>query len=90
MAEQTRGGESVSPQIGNMGAVAFSDTENFSLPGIPFNIKNDGETAVTIEVNLWGMTPGEFVATRFETGWNPEIIREIKYTSQTLSLKWGY
>ena len=56
----------------------------------PFNIKNDGETAVVLEVNLWGMEPGEFVATRFETGWNPEIVREIKQTSINATLVWGY
>jgi hypothetical protein len=81
----------VSPQIGNMGAVSDLNNSNFSIPGNPFNLKNDGETAVTLSVNLWSMEPGEFVATRFETGWNPEIIREIQQTSISgLNLKWGY
>ena len=53
-------------------------------------MKNDGETAVTLEVNLWGMPEGEFISTRFETGWNPEIIREIKKTSVATALVWGY
>lgn len=89
MAETTRGGEAVSPQIGKMGVISLS-AKNFKLEGVPFNIKNDGETAVTLEVNLYGDEPGNFIATRFEVGWNPEIIREIKQTSQTIDLKWGY
>jgi len=36
------------------------------------------------------MPEGEFIATRFETGWNPEIVREVKTTSQTNALLWGY
>ena len=87
----TRSGDMVSPQIGNMGVVTNLNNANFSIPGIPFNLKNDGEAAVTLSVNLWSMKPGEFVSTRFETGWNPEIIREIQQTSLSgLNLKWGY
>lgn len=86
----TRGGEVVSPQIGKIGAVTGLDLSNFSVEGVPFNIKNDGEGAVFLEVNLWGMDPGQFVKTRFETGWNPEIVREIKQTSINPTLIWGY
>lgn len=86
----TRGGEVVSPQIGKIGAVIGLDSSNFSVEGVPFNIKNDGEGAVFLEVNLWGMEPGQFVKTRFETGWNPEIVREIKQTSINPTLIWGY
>ena len=85
----TRGGEVVSAQIGKMGVIDLS-TQNFKINGIPFNVKNDSETAVFIDVNLWGMEPGTFVHTRFETGWNPEIIREIKQTSINATLLWGY
>lgn len=88
---RTRGGEVVSAQIGKIGAVAGLANGNFTLEeGVPYNIKNDGDTAVILEVNLWGMNPGEFVATRFETGWNPEIVREIKQTSINATLIWGY
>lgn len=87
----SRGGEVVSPQIGNIGVIDNLNNGNFAKEDTPFNVKNDGETAVVLEVNLWGMRPGEFVSTRFETGWNPEIIREIKQTSLgNLNLKWGY
>jgi hypothetical protein len=87
----TRGGEVVSLQIGNIGVIDNLNNGNFAKEDTPFNVKNDGETAVVLEVNLWGMGPGEFVSTRFETGWNPEIIREIKQTSLgNLNLKWGY
>jgi hypothetical protein len=87
----TRSGEMVSQQIGKMGVIGSLNNASFLLPGTPFNLKNDGETAVTLLVNLWGMPPGEFVATRFEVGWNPEIIREVRQTSlPSLNLKWGY
>jgi hypothetical protein len=81
----------VSLQIGKMGVINGLDASNFKLEGTPFNLKNDGDTAVVLRVNLWSMAAGEFVATRFEVGWNPEIIREIERVSLTnLNLKWGY
>ena len=87
----TRGGETVSAQIGRIGPIEGLSTGNFKMEDTPFNIKNDGETAVVLEVNLWGMEPEEFVSTRFETGWNPEIVREIKQTDlPDINLKWGY
>ena len=86
----TRGGEVVSAQIGNIGAVTGLISGNFKIEEVPFNIKNDGEAAVLLEVNLWGMKPGTFVKTRFEVGWNPEIVREIKQTSINTNLIWGY
>lgn len=84
-----RQGDTVSAQISQMGAVSFPDDGSpFSL-GRPFNLKNDGEAAVILEVNLWGMAPGEYVTTRFETGWNPEIINEIKPSAAATALFWG-
>ena len=85
----TRSGEMPSAQIGIMGEITGLDAGNFKQE-VGFNIKNDGESAVFLEVNLWGMDPGTFVNTRFEPGWNPEIVREIKTTSQNVSLKYGY
>lgn len=86
---ENRNGDLVSPQISVMGTITFADEENFKKD-TPFCIKNDGDTAVVLEVNLWGMPEGAFIATRFDTGWNPEIVREIKATSQTNALHWGY
>lgn len=87
----TRGGETISAQIGNMGAITDLESKNFSIPTIPFNLKNDGDDAIELEVNLWGMKAGEYIKTVFDVGWNPEIIREIKQTDlQNLNLKWGY
>jgi len=87
----TRSGDMVSPQIGKMGIISDLNNANFSIEGIPFNLKNDGETSVILSVRLWSMPVDEFVATRFEPGWNPEIIREIQQTSlSNLNLKWGY
>lgn len=85
-----RNGDLVSAQISVIGKVEFTDGANFKKD-VPFCIKNDGETAVELEVKLWGMAESDgFVKTRFETGWNPEIVREIKVTSQTNALLWGY
>ena len=42
----TRGGETVSAQIGRIGPIEGLSSGNFKLEGTPFNIKNDGETAV--------------------------------------------
>ncbi|KAA6303119.1 MAG: hypothetical protein EZS26_000722 [Candidatus Ordinivivax streblomastigis] len=87
----TRSGDMVSPQIGKMGIIGNLNNSNFQIPGTQFNLKNDGETAVILAVNLWSMKSGEFVQTRFDIGWNPEIIREIQQTSlSNLNLKWGY
>lgn len=84
---RNRKGDTVSAQISSMGAVSFQDGQPFDI-GRPFNLKNDGEAAVILEVNLWSMEPGEYIATRFDTGWNPEIIRSIKPTSAP-NLLWG-
>lgn len=83
-----RNGDLVSAQVSVAGPVSF-DGGNFRKD-VPFCVKNDGEAAVVLEVNLWGMPEGEFIATRFETGWNPEIVREIKVTSSKTALLWGY
>ena len=86
-----RNGDVVSAQVSVAGLVDFSAGFQSTHPlDTPFCVKNDGEAAVVLEVNLWGMPEGEFIATRFTTGWNPEIVREIKKTSQTTALIWGY
>lgn len=77
-----RQGDTVSAQISEMAAVTFENGQPFNLER-PLNLKNDGEAACFLEVNLWGMPPGQYVNTRFETGWNPEIIKEIKPTAAT-------
>ncbi len=89
--DTTRGGEAVSAQIGVIGVIADLETQNFRSENTPFNVKNDGDAAVSLEVNLWGMAPGEFVETRFEVGWNPEIVREIRQNETPgLNLKFGF
>ena len=88
----TRSGEMVSMQIGKMGLITNLANANFSLSdGQSFNVKNDGNTYVDLEVRLAGMNAGEFVSTRFDVGWNPEIVKEVKKTSLAgLKLKYGY
>ena len=86
----TRSGDMVSQQIGKIGVISGLNNANFKSNS-PFNLKNDGETDVFLDINLWSMEPGEYIKTRIFVGWNPEIIREIKKTSQTgLKLCWGY
>ena len=85
---QNRNGDVVRAQVSVIGNVDFAKG-NFKKD-VPFCIKNDGDAAVILEVNLWGMPEGEFISTRFETGWNPEIVREIKKTSINATLLWGY
>ena len=48
---QNRNGDMVSPQVSVIGAVEFTDGQNFKKD-TPFCIKNDGDTAVFLEVNL--------------------------------------
>lgn len=88
---QSAGGEAVSFEINNFGVVSGLDTANFTLkPGQPFKIKNDGTAAVALEVRTSKMEEGEFVATNFDPGWNPENVVEIKMTATAVTLKWGY
>lgn len=85
-----KSGEMCSPQIAKMGVIDIA-SGNFSFPdsGQSFLIKNDGEVAVFLSVKLAGDT--EFVTTRFEVGWNPEIVAEIQQDASIQSnLKWGY
>lgn len=89
---QNRHGDMVSAQVSVMGEVNFTgQSSTFLKEDAPFCLKNDGEAAVFLDVNLWGMPPGQYVNTRFEPGWNPEIIREIRRpTVSGTRLLWGY
>lgn len=82
----------VSAQIGKMGVIDELQNKDFLLPdGQCFNVKNDGIQPVTLQVQLSGMDEGEFVETKFEVGWNPEIIKAVKQTSlSSINFKWGY
>jgi hypothetical protein len=88
----TRSGEQVSAQIGKMGVIDNLQVTDFTLPdGQCFNVKNDGTEAVLLEVRLSGMSEDETIETKFETGWNPEIVKAVKQTDLTdLQLRWGY
>ena len=79
----------VSMQIARMGEIAFTNGK-FSLPGeLGFNIKNDSDEPVSVEVRLDMMSEGETITTTFEPGWNPEIVKEVIQPSGTVDLKWG-
>lgn len=79
----------VSMQVSKFGAVTNLASENFSLAGAqPFLIKNDGTENVTLEVMPNHGTA--YVSTVFQPGWNPEIVKAIKKTSEGGTLLWGY
>lgn len=79
----------VSVQIARMGEIVFTNGR-FSLPdNTPFNIKNDSEDPVSVEVRLGMMSSGDTVTTTFEPGWNPEIVLEVIEPSDSVDLKWG-
>lgn len=86
----TRSGEMVSPQIARMGLISNLGKKDFQMAdGTAFNIKNDGISAVELEIQLAGNE--DFIKTRIEPGWNPEIVKAVKQTSlSSLNLKWGY
>lgn len=88
----TRAGEYTSGQIAKMGSVTNLTSANFSITGVGFQVKNDGTTSVTLEVQLWGMDDNTYVTTVFEVGWNPEIVKTIKLNASagSYNLKWGY
>lgn len=89
---ETRSGETVSAQIGKMGAIDNLADKDFSLSGGQcFNIKNDGTQPVKLSVQLAGMNDGDFIETQFDCGWNPEIVKTVKQNSLSgINLKWGY
>ena len=56
---ETRSGETVSAQIGKMGAIDNLNNADFSLPdGQCFNVKNDGTQPVKLSVQLAGWMMG--------------------------------
>lgn len=78
----------VSAQVSYIAALDISSA-NFTSD-TPFQIKNDGPDPVTLEVTLWSMPEGTFVATVFDPGWNPEIVRTVKANANVSNLKYGY
>ena len=87
--DTTRSGENTSVQIARMGVIDATDANFKLVNGASFNINNEGQP-VQMKIRLSGMPEGEFVTTRIETGWNPEIVKEVKQTSVPHDLKWGY
>lgn len=89
----TRSGEIVSAQVGVLKPIEGLSTANFKSD-VPFQLKNDGDEDVYLEVNCWSMPEGEFTKTRFPGGgtWSPEIIREIKKDATLVDaeLLWGH
>jgi len=78
----------VSAQISFMAELNVASA-NFTLDN-PFQIKNDGDEAIALEVNLWSMPEGVYIQTNFDPGWNPEIIRSVKAKAGAANLKYGY
>lgn len=91
---KTRSGWNVSAQIARMGQIDIEDQiDDFQLEdGNCFQIKNEGEEPIELTVQLAGMDEEEAIATNFDPGWNPEIVRKICNIiyHQCDNLKWGY
>lgn len=93
---QNRDGQQVSAQVSKMGVITLNQVQNFVMDGYPFQVKNDRDTAVTLEVLPYGNfdrdnpSNSQWVTTNIAPGWNPEILVAIKASSQDVDLKWGY
>jgi len=88
---KTRSNENMSLQVAKGGDFTDLETKNFTLESgsVFFNIKNEGEEAVSLSVRLSGND--EFQTWKFYPGWNPEIVKEVEQTNSDVSnLKWGY
>lgn len=86
---QSRGGYPAAVQIGYIGEIP-SNADIFALSHyLPFNIKNETGSDVTLEVRLAQMPENTFVSTVFGQGWNPEIVIEVK-PNGTSGLKFGF
>lgn len=89
--DKTRSGEFVSMQVADFGVMDVS-AGDFSLSGgQKFQIKNEGTDTVTLEVIPAQATTNTYISTKFDPGWNPEIVRKVKQNATSgLALKWGY
>lgn len=91
MVTENRHGESVSPQISRIGVLDPSAGFRLKESDGGFLIKNDGVTGVFLKVRLLGMGDTEDpIETRFEPGWNPELVKYVEATSESYNLKYGY
>ena len=85
---ENRARDYISAQVSVMGEIDLS-AANFQMDR-GFLIKNDGDEQVTLEVTLLSMPEDSFVETKFDPGWNPELVRVIKQNNASLNLKYGY
>lgn len=86
-----RQGATVSAQISVMGSIDISDDDFMINNGkYDFNIKNESDEPVVLNVRLAGMDEEEYVSTTFYPGWNPEIVKAVQMDSSVgTDLKWG-
>lgn len=86
----TASGATTTLQIATLGIVNNLGVADFSLPGNAlFMLKNDGPAQVELEVKL--ANNDAWIATKFDPGWNPEILKAIKTNaSADINLKYGY
>ena len=89
--EKTRSGEYVSSQVADFGVMDLSSVDFALTGGQKFQIKNEGTDAVTLDVIPASAATDTYVSTKFDPGWNPEIVRKVKKnTTSGLALKWGF
>ena len=92
--ETNNGLHEVIAQISMWAAITNLGTADFTLSGNKvFCIKNENDDAVSLEVKP--ADGSDYVATKFNPGWNIELVKAVKtntvLTSDQLSkLKYGY
>ena len=55
-----------------------------------FLVKNDNDNAVELDVKYIGDPTGTWVTTKFQPGWNPDVLVAIKQTANGGTLLWGF
>lgn len=86
----TASGAATTLQISKMGVITNLAVADFALPGNAlFMLKNDGPAQIELEVKL--ADSDEWILTKFDPGWNPEILKAVKINvSADINLKYGY
>ena len=89
---RTKKGQVVRMQVTEWENITDLKTEDFSKEGVAFVIKNENDASIVLEVMPFdGDT---FVATKFNPGWNIEIVKAVKTNilltdDELANIKWG-
>lgn len=86
----TAAGAATTLQIATMETITNLANTDFALPGNAlFMLKNDGPAQIELQVKLANSL--DWITTKFDPGWNPEILKSVKTNaSADINLKYGY